>query len=104
MTAMPEQSDFPPESPWLVGIPDRVSFQPFRHPMSRRHQLIPVSVELPPADYHVYASAARMLTRIMGTEAPNTVAIMQAQLRDLKPCGLADDHLDSVGWPKPRAP
>ena len=60
---------------------------------------IRLTVTLPPADYRVYAAAARILTRIMGAQAPATAALIQAQLHGRDSTGVADDHLDSIGWP-----
>jgi hypothetical protein len=72
--------------------------------MPQRHPLIRVSVTLPPADYRVYASAARMLARIMGKQAPDATAIVRAQLCGRKPYGIANDYLDSIEWPLEGAP
>jgi hypothetical protein len=71
--------------------------------MTQRGHLIHISVVLPPAEYRVYISAARILAGIMGAQAPDAAAIMQAQLSGRKPRGIADDHLDSEGWPLERA-
>jgi hypothetical protein len=35
----------------------------------------------------------------MGTRAPDTVTLIQMQLCGRDPTGVADDHLDSIGWP-----
>jgi len=65
----------------------------------RRARPIQFTVELPPADYRVYAKAARILSRIMGAQAPTVIALIQAQLGGRDPTGVADDYLDSIGWP-----
>lgn len=58
-----------------------------------------ISVTLPAAEYRVYASAARLLARIMGAQVPAVAAVMRVQLGGRSPAGIADDHLDSVDWP-----
>ena len=67
--------------------------------MTHRHPLIRVRVTLTPADYRVYVSAARILARIMGAQAPATGTIIQAQLGRRDASGIVDDHLDAVDWP-----
>jgi hypothetical protein len=67
--------------------------------MRQRPALIRVRVTLPPADYRVYISAARILARIIGGSAPAVGTIIQAQLGGRKPSSIAEDHLDAVDWP-----
>ena len=62
-------------------------------------RLIPLTVALPQGDYRVYAAAARILARIMGRKAPDALALIQHQLVKRDSTGIADDYLDSVGWP-----
>lgn len=58
-----------------------------------------VTLTLPSADYRIFQSAARMLRRIIGVTAPTTHALMEANLIGRDAAGLADDYLDSIGWP-----
>lgn len=83
----------------LRGVQSAPRSKTARCLMPKRHTLIRVSVTLPAADYRVYESAARILTRIMGAQAPTAPTIIRAQLSRSDPSGIADDHLDSMGWP-----
>jgi hypothetical protein len=67
--------------------------------LPRSRDPVRISVTLPAAEYRVYASVARLLTRIMGAQAPAVAAVMRVQLGGRSPAGIADDHLDSVDWP-----
>lgn len=58
-----------------------------------------MSITLPVAEYRVYGAAARILTRIMGAQSPAMAAILRAQLVGRSPVGIADGHLDAMGWP-----
>jgi hypothetical protein len=67
--------------------------------MPNHFRPLQLTIALPPSDFRVYAAAARILARIMGTRAPDTVTLIQMQLCGRDPTGVADDHLDSIGWP-----
>lgn len=67
--------------------------------MTQSPPLIRVRVTLPAADYRVYTSAARILARIMGAQAPGVGILIQAQLGGRSPSAIADDHLDAADWP-----
>src|SRR5580700_9488834 len=67
--------------------------------MIRRHRRIQITVMLAPAGFRAYTQAVRILARIMGAEAPDVAALIQAQLSGRDPTGVADDYLDSIGWP-----
>ncbi len=67
--------------------------------MSQPHHLVRLRIALSPADCRVFAAAARILTRIMGAQAPSVTALIQMQLSGRDPVGIADHYLDSVGWP-----
>jgi len=58
-----------------------------------------IQVALPAADYRVYASAARLLTRIMGRKAPDALALIRHTLGGRDATGIADDYLDAISWP-----
>ena len=60
---------------------------------------IGVYLLLPTADYKVYVRAARCLKRTMRKMAPGALALMTHSLRCRDPRGLAEDYLDSTGWP-----
>jgi hypothetical protein len=66
-------------------------------PCSRGH--VRVRVTLPAAEYRVFASAARLLARMMGPQAPDVETVLRALLGGRSPAGIADGHLDSAGWP-----
>jgi hypothetical protein len=56
-------------------------------------------LSLPTRDFNVYARAAMHLREIMGKKAPNVIVLMVHTLRCRDARGLADDYLESVGWP-----
>ena len=58
-----------------------------------------IQVLLPAADYRVYASAARLLIRVMGRKAPDALALIRHTLGGRDATGIADDYLDAISWP-----
>lgn len=67
--------------------------------LPRNRGPVRIRFTLPAAEYRVFASAARLVARIMGTQAPDVEAVMRAQLGGRGPADIADDHLDSGDWP-----
>ena len=67
--------------------------------MSRSSRPVQLTLALPPADYRAYVAAARILARIMGRKAPDALALIHHNLVKRDPTGVADDYLDSIGWP-----
>lgn len=61
--------------------------------------LVHLKLVLSPADYRVYTGAARILTRIMGRDAPDALALIHQNLIQRDATGVADDYLDSIRWP-----
>lgn len=66
-----------------------------------RPSSILLTVPLSACDYQPFAYAIRRLRRIMGDKAPDVIALIQTNLRGRDARGLADDYLDSAGWPFP---
>lgn len=64
-----------------------------------KRSTVRIRVALPTADYRAFTAAARLLTQIMGVQAPATAAIIQAQLDGRSSACIADQHLEAVGWP-----
>ncbi len=62
-------------------------------------RLIILTVPLPAKDHRVFLAAQRILVRILGSKAPDTIGIVQQNLRGRDATGLADEYLDAVGWP-----
>tara|TARA_R110002167_G_scaffold177156_1_gene376899 strand:+ start:244 stop:495 length:252 start_codon:yes stop_codon:yes gene_type:complete len=56
-------------------------------------------VPLPEQDYAAYTDAGRHLVRVMGNQAPDLMELVVHTLRCRDGCGLAEDYLESVGWP-----
>jgi len=56
-------------------------------------------VPLPEPDYAAYTEAGRHLVRAIGSEAPDLLALVVHTLRCRDGRGLAEDYLESVGWP-----
>lgn len=69
--------------------------------MPRRSYIL-LTVPLSACDYQPFAYAICRLRRIMGDKAPDVIALIQTNLRGRDARGLADDYLDSVGWPFPQ--
>ncbi len=55
--------------------------------------LIPVFV----ADYKIFVLAARLVGKEHGSDAPDAIALIQLQLSNCSPGGIAKDYLDYVG-------
>jgi hypothetical protein len=60
-------------------------------------------VPLPEQDYAAYTDAGRHLVRVMGNQAPDLMGLVVHTLRCRDGQGLAEDYLDSVGWPLGKA-
>lgn len=71
--------------------------------VSPKSTFVQVAVSLPPAERCVYPSAVRLLKRIMGSQAPTSHAVMQAQICGRSVSDIVDGHLDSVDWPHQEA-
>jgi hypothetical protein len=56
-------------------------------------------ISLPEQDYAAYLAAGRHLVRVMGNKAPDLLGLVVHTLRCRDGHGLAEDYLDSVGWP-----
>lgn len=56
-------------------------------------------VPLPEQDYAAYTDAGRHLVRVMGKKAPDLMELVVHSLRCRDGRGLAEDYLESVGWP-----
>lgn len=66
-------------------------------------RLLILTVLLPAKDHRVYLAAQRILVRIMGSQAPDAIGIIQQNLSGRDATGLADEYLDAVGWPIERS-
>lgn len=55
--------------------------------------LIPVFV----ADYKVFVLAARIVRKEHGPDAPDVIALIQLQLSNCTPAGVAKDYFDYIG-------
>lgn len=58
-----------------------------------------IKLPLPRRDYRVFLAARRILIRVMGDKAPDTIRLIQNNLTERDAIGLADEYLDAVGWP-----
>lgn len=72
--------------------------------MHTRSRPVQLKFPLPAADYRVFVLAARILRRVMGRKAPTTLVLIQRNLTERTPNGVADDYLEWVGWPQGRLP
>lgn len=70
--------------------------------MDPRSRPVQLHVPLPAADHRIYLAAVRRLRRVMGRKAPDLPRLIQYNLQGRDATGLADDYLDSVGWPVAR--
>ena len=68
--------------------------------MIRNRHTVQVTLALLSRDYRSFVAAARLLVRIMGAHAPTLPALIELQLKGRDATGVADDYLDSVGWPR----
>lgn len=68
--------------------------------MQRPSRSIRLHIPLPAKDYSIYVSAARLLVRIMGRKAPTVAVLVLHDLCGRDATGIADDYLDSIGWPR----
>ena len=61
--------------------------------------VVHISIALPRCDYAAFRAAVRRLSREMGNQTPTVSQLVTHTLlrRDSK--GLAEDYLESVGWP-----
>lgn len=66
--------------------------------MSSRPPVL-VTVSLSPTEYRPFVLAVSRLRRILGAKAPDTGGLIQTNLRGRDARGLAEDYLDSIGWP-----
>lgn len=62
-----------------------------------------VTVAILTSDYRTYVRAARILSLVMGRTAPSVETLIRFQLIGRDTTGVADDYLDSTGWPLERA-
>lgn len=60
------------------------------------------SVPISPAVFQVYRTAATLLARIMGADAPDAMLLIQHELTARKAQLIADDYLDQIRWRKIR--
>ncbi len=60
---------------------------------------IQIDVLLSVSDYRSYVRAARLIARIKKADAPTAVTLIEALLAGRDATGVADDYLDSIGWP-----
>lgn len=67
--------------------------------MSCSQRPVQLTLALTAADYRPYVRATRILNRIMGSKAPDALALIQHNLSKRDSTGVADDYLDSIGWP-----
>ena len=61
--------------------------------------VVQISIALPRSDYATYRAAARQLSRAMGPQAPTVPELLTHTLLRRDSQGLAEDYLESVGWP-----
>lgn len=57
-----------------------------------------IQVSLSETEYRPYATAARLLIRVMGRKAPDALTLIRHTLRGRDATGIADDYLDSISW------
>lgn len=62
-------------------------------------RLVTLKIPLPCRDHRVFLAASRFLVRLMGAKAPDAIGLIQQNLRGRDARGLADEYLDTVGWP-----
>lgn len=67
--------------------------------MSQLSPSVHLIITLPLSDYTPYLEAVRLLNRTMGKKAPDPISLIVHTLRCRDVRGLADDYLESVGWP-----
>ncbi len=67
--------------------------------MHTSSSLVILQIPLPRRDHRAFLAARRILVRIMGEKAPDTMGLIQKQLLGRDARGLADEYLDTVGWP-----
>jgi hypothetical protein len=67
--------------------------------MHTSSRLVTLKIPLPRRDHRVFLAARRILVRIMGVKAPATIGLIQQNLSGRDARGLADEYLDTVGWP-----
>ena len=71
------------------------------NPMHTHSRFVSMTLPMPAKDHRIYATAARLLARVMGKKAPTVEALLLHDLRGRDAAGVADDYLDSIGWPNP---
>ncbi len=67
--------------------------------MHTRSRPVQLKLPIPAADYRVFVGTSRILRRIMGHKAPTALGLIQHTLTGRDARGLADEYLDTVGWP-----
>jgi hypothetical protein len=67
--------------------------------MHTSSRFVTLKIPLPRRDHRAFLAARRVLVRIMGAKAPDTIGLIQQNLRGRDARGLADEYLDTVGWP-----
>jgi hypothetical protein len=67
--------------------------------MANSTSLIYLVLSLPTQDFNAYADASIRLRKVMGKKAPNVIILMEHTLRCRDAGGLAEDFLESIGWP-----
>jgi hypothetical protein len=60
---------------------------------------VSITLLLPQGDHDSFTGAIRILRRIMGRKAPDIAQLMLHQLTGRDAEGVADEYLDSIGWP-----
>lgn len=68
--------------------------------MQPRSRYIQLTIPIPAKDHRIYVSATRLLLRILGRKAPTVATLILHDLRGRDATGIADDYLDSIGWPR----
>ena len=66
--------------------------------MHRPAKYLAITVSLPPKDRRSFVSAACILRRLMGKKAPTALKLIQHNLTERDPDGIADDYLDCIGF------
>lgn len=67
--------------------------------MHTSSHFVTLKIPLPRRDHRAFLAARRVLVRIMGAKAPDTIGLIQQHLIGRDARGLADEYLDTVGWP-----
>lgn len=67
--------------------------------MHTSSRLVTLKIPLPRRDHRVFLAARRILVCIMGAKAPDEIGLIQQNLSGRDARGLADEYLDTVGWP-----